>query len=113
MTQIGIDVVLSPRVLAAGYILKYLRHGDIVSVTVHENAEMIEFKAHAGSIVVNKQLQDIRFPSGSIVGAIVRGTEVYIPSGDFRILSEDQVMVFTLSESIHKIEKLFSSRIKK
>ncbi len=113
MTQIGVDVVLSPRVLAAGYILKYIRHGDIVSVTVHENAEMIRFKAHTGSIVVNKQLQDIRFPTGSIVGAVVRNEEVYIPSGDFRILSEDQVMVFTLPESIHKIEKLFSSRIKK
>ncbi|MDO4540851.1 MAG: Trk system potassium transporter TrkA, partial [Syntrophomonadaceae bacterium] len=32
--QIGIDTVLSPRSLAAGAILKYIRRGDIISVTM-------------------------------------------------------------------------------
>jgi len=115
MEEIGIDAVLSPRVLAAGYILKYIRQGDIVSVTVlgNENAEMIEFNAQSGSVVVKKQLMHIRFPAGSVVGAIVRNGEVYIPSGDFEILANDKVMVFALPASIHKIEKLFSSRLKK
>lgn len=110
MEQIGIDVVLNPRLLAAGAILKYIRQGDIISVTVlgNEKAEMIEIKAQAGSFVANKQLQNIRFPSGSVVGAIVRNGEVTIPSGNSVILADDQVMVFTLPKSIHKIEKLFN-----
>lgn len=115
MEQIGIDVVLNPRILAAGAILKYIRHGDIISVTVlgNERAEMIEFKAQSGSSVVNKQLQNIRFPSSSVVGAIVRNGEVTIPSGNSEILADDQVMVFTLPKSIHKIEKLFIGGAKK
>ena len=111
MEQIGIDVVLNPRMLTAGAILKYIRHGDIVSVKLlgNEKAEIIEIKAQPGSIVANKQLQNIRFPGGSVVGAIVRDGEVTIPSGYSEILANDLVMVFTLPESINKVEKLFIS----
>jgi trk system potassium uptake protein TrkA len=110
MEQIGIDVVFSPRILTAGAILKYIRRGDIVSVTVlgEERAEMIEMLANPGSPSINKTLQKIKFPNGSVIGAIVRNDNVIIPSGDDEIKAGDLLMVFTLSKSVHKVEKLFS-----
>jgi trk system potassium uptake protein TrkA len=107
--KLGIDVVLNPRILTAGVILKYIRRGDIISVTVlgEERAEMIELKAQPESIAVNKKLKDIKFPSGCIIGALVRGDEVIIPGGDSEIRASDRVLVFTLPRSIHKLEKLF------
>lgn len=107
--KLGIDIVFNPRILTAGVILKYIRRGDIISVTVlgEERAEMIELYAQPGSIAVNKKLKDIRFPGGCIVGAIVRGEEVIIPGGDTAILVSDRLLVFTLPRSIHKVEKLF------
>jgi len=107
--QIGIDVVFSPRILTAGAILKYIRRGDIVSVTVlgEDSAEMIELVAQPGSIAVNKQLYKIKFPSGAVIGAIVRDEKVIIPSGDSIIKAFDHLMVFSLPKSIHKVEKLF------
>ena len=107
--KLDIDVVLNPRILTAGVILKYIRRGDIISVTVlgEERAEMIELYAQSGSVAVNKKLKDIRFPGGSVIGAIVRGEEVIIPDGDSEIHASDRVLVFALSRSIHKVEKLF------
>lgn len=109
MEEIGIDVVFSPRILTAGTILKYIRRGDIVSVTVlgEDRAEMLELIAQPGSYAVNKQLHKIKFPSGSVIGAIVRGEEVLIPSGNSVIKPFDHLMVFSLPKSIHKVEKLF------
>lgn len=107
--QIGIDIVLSPRILTAGAILKYIRRGDIVSVTVtgDEQSEILELFVQPGSTAVNKQIQNIKFPSGAVIGAIVRGNEVIIPSGREVVKAFDRIMVFTLPKSIHKVEKLF------
>jgi trk system potassium uptake protein TrkA len=107
--QIDIDIVLSPRILTAGAILKYIRRGDIVSVTVlgEEKAEMLELFAQPGSIAVNKKIQDIKFPRGSVVGAVVRGEQVIVPDGNFRIDAFDRVIVFTLPQDLPKVEKLF------
>ncbi|NLT21055.1 MAG: Trk system potassium transporter TrkA [Syntrophomonadaceae bacterium] len=109
MQQIGINVVLSPRILTAGAILKYIRRGDIISVTVlgEDRAEMIELVAQPGSIAIGKELRRIHFPRGSVVGAIVRNEKVIIPSGDDVIQSCDHLIMFSLAKSIHKMEKLF------
>ncbi|MGR6836009.1 Trk system potassium transporter TrkA [Syntrophomonas erecta] len=109
MQQIGIDVVMSPRILTAGYILKYIRRGDIVSVTVlgEDHAEMIELVAQPGSLATGKELYRLKFPSGAVVGAIVREGQVIIPGGNSLIMAGDHLMVFTLPKSIHKVERLF------
>ncbi|MBO8158420.1 Trk system potassium transporter TrkA [Thermosyntropha sp.] len=109
MEQIGIDIVLSPRILTAGAILKYIRKGNVVSVTVlgDERAELLEFYVQPGSFAVGKQLRKIKFPNGSVVGAIVRNGKVIIPDGNSKIQPDDQLMVFSLPRSIHKVEKLF------
>ncbi|MDD2586471.1 MAG: Trk system potassium transporter TrkA [Syntrophomonadaceae bacterium] len=111
MEQIGIDIVLSPRILTAGAILKYIRKGDIISVTVlgEDRAEMLELLALPGSLAVGKQLKKLKFPSGAVIGAIVRGNQVIVPSGHDEIKAFDHLMVFTLPKSIHKVEKLFNN----
>jgi len=108
--QIGIDTILSPRMLTAGVILKYLRRGDIISVTVFgdDRAEMLELLAQPGSSAVNKELRHIRFPSGSVIGAVMRDDKVIIPDGNFQIKAHDRLMVFSMLKSIHKIERLFA-----
>ena len=108
--QIGIDTILSPRLLTAGVILKYLRRGDIISVTVFgdDRAEMLELLAQPGSSAVNKELRHIKFPSGSVIGAIMRDEKVIVPDGNFQIKPHDRLMVFSMLKSIHKIERLFA-----
>lgn len=107
--QIGIDTVLNPRMLTAGAILKYMRVGNIISVTLfgEERAEMLELQAQPGAIVLSKPLKDITFPRGSMIGAVIRDDTIIIPDGNFRIAANDRLLVFSLMKGIHKIEKLF------
>lgn len=107
--QIGIDAIVSPRMITAGAILKYIRSGDIISVTLfgEERAEMLELLAQPGAVAINKTLKSLDIPSGSVIGAVVRGDRVIIPDGNFVIDRHDRLMVFALPKSIHKVERLF------
>ena len=68
-------------------------------------AEMLELVAQAGSVAAGRSKQ-IKFPPGSVLGAIVRKTRLY-PSGEHEIKANDHLMVFSISKSIPKVEKLF------
>ncbi len=107
--QIGIDTILSPRMITAGAILKYMRSGDIISVTLfgEERAEMLELLAQSGAIAIGKELKHLRLPSGAVIGAVVREDRVIIPDGNFKINPQDRLMVFSLPKHIHKTEQLF------
>lgn len=107
--QLEIDTILNPRLVTAGAIMKYMRVGDIISVTVmgDERAEMLELLAQQGSIAAGKEVRKLKFPGGAIIGAVVRGEQVIIPDGKFVIQPQDRLLVFSLPASIHKIERLF------
>lgn len=109
--QVGIDTILNPRILTAGAILKYMRVGDIISVTLlgEERAEMLELIVQPGAVVINKRLKDIKFPRGSMVGVVLRDNTIIIPDGAFKFAAHDRLIVFSLLRSIHKIEHLFKN----
>jgi trk system potassium uptake protein TrkA len=60
---------------------------------------------------VNTPLSKIKFPSGTLVAAIVRGEELIIPRGDSIILPHDHLLIFSVKESIPKIEKLLTVKL--
>ncbi len=113
--QLGIDNILNPRQLMAGAILKYMRLGEVISVTLfgEERAEMLELFAQPGAPALKKELRHIKLPSGSVIGAVVREDKVVIPDGRFVIEAHDRLIVFSLLKSIHKVEKLFLNGGKK
>ena len=110
--KVGIDVAVSPRMLTAGAILKHIRKGDIISVTLlgGAKAEMLEMVAPDSGRIINRPLQKIRFPRGIIIEAIARGNKVIVPTGKDSILAGDLVMVFALPTAVTKVEELFAGR---
>ena len=106
---LGIDAYVSPRLSAAGAILKYVRRGGVISLTTIEgsNSEVLEFEVKQSNCAINKPLKDIKFPNGAIIGAIVRDSSYEIASGDSQLLQGDRVVVFALPESLSKVEKFF------
>lgn len=107
VTNIGVDVVVSPHLAAVSRILQFIRKGKVLSVAsfYKENAEAIEIIAMETSDIVNKPLRNIKFPRGAIIGAVVRGKEIIIPTGDTIILPDDRVIIFTLTSVIPSVEK--------
>ncbi|HDI78032.1 MAG TPA: Trk system potassium transporter TrkA [Desulfobacteraceae bacterium] len=110
---IGIDTVVSRRLSAIRAILQYVRKGKIISVAPlkGEHAEAIEAEALAGSNIVNRPLCKVKFPKGSIVGAIVRGDDVIIPNGQSIIQEKDRLIIFALQNVIPKLERLLTMHL--
>lgn len=108
--DLGIDACISPRLAAAGAILKFVRRGDIISLTAVEgsNSEVIEIEINGESGLVDKPLKDLHFPRGAIIGAIVNGTEYEVPTGDSTLNQGDRVVVFALPEALQKVERFFA-----
>lgn len=112
MGKVGVDVVLSPRLLTAGVILRQVRSGNIVAVTLLEGAkaEALEILVPANCQIAGKQLKHIKFPRSSLVGALIHGDEVSVPNGKTILHEGDRVVVFTLPDIVKKVGKYFESR---
>jgi len=106
---LGIDACISPRIAAASAILKYVRRGDIISVTAIEgsNAEALEIEIKQESKIIGTPLHELIFPKNAIIGAIVRGTDYQIPDGDSVMEAGDRVVIFALPEALSKVERFF------
>jgi trk system potassium uptake protein TrkA len=107
---LGVDACISPRLATAGAILRFVRQGEVLSVEMVEEceAEVMELVLPDESPIGGKPLREIRMPRGSIIAAIVRGEDVIIPAGDDTVEKGDHLVVFSLPDSVRKVEKLFS-----
>ena len=79
---LGIDLTISPRVLAAEAILRFVRKGEVIEVALlASGAEMIELRVPERCKVAGRPLSEVGFPQGAIVGALLRNGNVIIPTG--------------------------------
>jgi trk system potassium uptake protein TrkA len=106
---LGIDLTISPRVLAAEAILRFVRKGEVIDVALLESgAEMIELRILERSRVAGRPLAEVGFPKGAIVGALLRNEEVIIPTGKEVLRPGDDAVVFTVEDAIDDVERLFA-----
>jgi trk system potassium uptake protein len=106
--SLGIESVLSPRLITASSILRYVRMGEILSLTAiaEDRAEILEAGLKDGAVLGGTRLMDAKLPKGTLIGAIIRGEDVIIPSGEDVIQEGDRIIVFALREAIKALEKL-------
>jgi trk system potassium uptake protein TrkA len=109
-SELGIDACISPRLAAAGAILKFVRRGDVISLTAVEgsNSEVLEMEIGKESGLLATPLSQLHFPRGAIIGAIVREGTYEIPTGASVLEAGDRVVVFTLPEALQKVERFFA-----
>lgn len=108
-----IDIAFSPQQATISALLTHIRRGDIVNVHSLRRgaAEAIEAIAHGDeqtSKVVGKQINEIKLPPGTTIGAIVREDEVVIAHSDTVIKANDHVILFLVDKKfIGDVERLF------
>jgi trk system potassium uptake protein TrkA len=108
--RLGVHTAVSPRLAAVDLILQFVRKGRVMSVTTfrEEEAEAIELVATERSPYVGRKLKELRFPRGSIVGAIVHPDgEVSVPRGEVEIRPGDRVIFFALEGAVPELESAF------
>ena len=107
--SIGVDTLINKKIIAADNIFKFVRKGNVSSVAnLHgTDAEIIEFIVKSGTKITKKPLNQLNFPSLSKIAGVIRDGNPIIPFGDFQLQENDQTIVFSLTESIKKIEEFF------
>ncbi len=108
--QLGIDVVLSPRTVAAEHILRYCRFDSLRSLQVIEGgaAEIMEIAVPKDARVIGTEIARLGLPKGALLCAILRSTgEVIIPGGADVIETGDSVILLTTTEAYRAAVRLF------
>ncbi|WP_066634662.1 Trk system potassium transporter TrkA [Desulfolucanica intricata] len=108
--QLGVDAAISPRLITASEILRFIRGGRVPSLylLLNGNAEVVELPLQPNSRVNNKPLSKCGLPKGVLVGAILRDNRAIIPQGDEVIMEGDRLVVFALNQSLKSIEAMFN-----
>lgn len=108
----GIDCVVSPKMLTADTIVRYVRsmyaaepEAMIALYRIADGmAEAMEFIATEGTHNLGRALKDIQLKPQILLACIVRGNKVIIPRGDDTIENGDSV--FVVSSQEHRIAEL-------
>lgn len=109
MRAVGVDVCLSPRLVAISAILRFVRRGHVVAtqaIGADEHAEALEFEVDQASAAVGQTLQSLRLPPGSLIAAIVREGLVLIPRGETVIEHGDHVLVVARQGAVQLVTEL-------
>lgn len=112
-----IDIAVSPSQTVIGELLAHLRRGDVVAVHSLRRgaAEALEGVARGDaktSKLVGRRVQEVKWPAGVRVGAIVRGegrsAEVLMPHHDTLIEADDHIVVFIPHKRlVRDVERMF------
>jgi len=107
--NIGVDTMINKKLIAANFIFRYIRKGDVISLaSIHGvDAEVVEFMVNENSKIANKIIKNINFPQNAIIGGVIRQGVGYITLGDSYLLPNDRVVVLCKSECIRKVEEFF------
>ncbi len=110
LDELGVDAPLNPRQVTADMILKFAGKDNLVSVATLEEvkSEVREIQVFNNKKLVDKAIKDLELPPGVIIGAIIRGREVIIPSGDSVIRLGDNLVIFFTEEAADKVDSFFS-----
>lgn len=107
--NIGVDTMINRKLIAANFIFRYIRKGDIISITsIHGvDAEIVEYIAKEGSKITKKYIKNLKFPKEALIAGVVRKDDSRIANGDFRVRANDRVVVLCSPRAIRKVEAFF------
>ena len=108
--NIGVDTMINKKLIAANFIFRYIRKGDIISLTsIHGvDAEVLEFIVNKNSKIIMKPIKELGFPSSAIIGGAVRDGKGVTTTGDFQFKANDRAVVLCQPDCIHKVESFFN-----
>ena len=117
--SIGLDSVISPKMITASLILHRVRgmensQGSVMN-SLHRiaegEAEAIEFTATNHTKHLGVALKNLKLKKNVLVAVIVRGKEIIIPEGSTSIHLGDQVIIITDDEVILDLNDIFDEDI--
>lgn len=112
MEKVGVNIVLSARLLSASEVLAFARRGGVVSVSLLEGAkaEAVEVIVQQGAPVAGKKLMEVKLPRECLVCAYVRNGEASIPNGHTVLQPGDRTILFIQTQFSQQVIKYFKGK---
>ncbi|MDR1570153.1 MAG: Trk system potassium transporter TrkA [Oscillospiraceae bacterium] len=96
-SEFGLNLIINPEQIVAGEIARHLQYPAAANIEMFARGRvmMLEIAVTPGMPITNIPVKDIarRVSSSVLIGAIRRGHDVIIPTGDNRILSGDRIFI--------------------
>lgn len=108
INKLGLDSVVSPKLVTASYIIGYVRgmqnsEGGIVESLykiVDGKAEIISFIANDTAKVLNVPLRELKLKKEVLIACIQHGSNIIVPHGNEQIQEGDKVLVVTKDDTL-------------
>ena len=104
---IGIDYLVNPEIEAAFDIVQTVLHGATSGIFAFQgtNAQLRDFLVKEDSVFNGVLVKDIRsiIDQKFIIAGVLRQEQLYIPHGDFQIITGDHIYIAALGKSFNKI----------
>lgn len=108
INNMGIDSVVSPKLITANYILRYVRGlqnamgnpVDSLYRIMGDRVEALEFTANRHTKFLDTPIKDLQVVGGVLIAAIVRKNEIIIPHGSDVIKARDNVIIIAKDQKL-------------
>jgi trk system potassium uptake protein TrkA len=110
--ELGIDAVISPRLLSVGLALQFGRRGRVTAVAplIEDSVEVVEAVAQESSRLVKGPLAEMELPRGVLAAAVQRGDRIVVPSGSDQIIAGDKVLLISTSEIAGELDRFLEAQ---
>ena len=107
--NIGVDTMINKKLIAANFIFRYIREGDVISIAgIHGvEAEILEYEVNRNCKIANRRLKNLEFPKEAVIGGVIRDQKGYIALGNFEFENNDRVVVLSKPEALNAVEAFF------
>jgi trk system potassium uptake protein TrkA len=108
--KVGIDIVVSPELTAAGYLEKLITRPKIADLIVigRGNAELLDLSV-ANSKVIGKKIGDLSPTDDYIIAAIHKNGEIKIPKDGMMLKKGDRISILAKTHAIKAVTKKFTN----
>jgi len=108
--ELDLDMVINPEQAAADEIARSMNFSTAMNVEsfAKGRVRLVEIKVTEDMPIAGMKINDIpsKFSSQILIGVIVRGDEILIPSGDYVIEEDDSIYVIGKSSNIYNFCKM-------
>lgn len=103
--DIGIDAIISPRILTIALVLQHIRGSGVRSgaALLGDAIEIIDVEIEQACRLTSGTLMEIGLPRGVLVAALRRDDTQIFPKGDTRVAPGDRVLIVSMSELSGKL----------
>ena len=114
LESVGVASVISPKDITADRILGYIRstnnsrNSNIERLykLAEGQVEAVEFVAKAKSKVIEQPIKKLSLKQNTLIAAIIRGDEVFIPNGNSVIAEGDSVIIISKGRILYELNDI-------